>query len=81
MKKNILKEHVLSGEHVCEKRQKQGMPQEELAEKTGMSRTQIGRIERGEAKNSRIDTVKKIANALQVNIEELLCEEDEKEQE
>lgn len=47
MKKNILKEHVLSGEHVCEKRQKQGMSQEELAEKTGMSRTQIGRIERG----------------------------------
>ena len=36
---------------------------------------------KGEAKNSRIDTVKKIANALQVNIEELLCEEDEKEQE
>ena len=72
MKKNILKEHVLSGEHVCEKRQKQGMSQEELAEKTGMSRTQIGRIERGE---------EKIANALQVNIEELLCEEDEKEQE
>lgn len=81
MKKNILKEHFLSGKNVREKREGQGMSQEELAEKTGMSRTQIGRIERGNAKNSRADTVKKIANALQVNIEELLCEKDEKEQE
>lgn len=72
-------EYGLSGRCVYEKRTERSMSQEQLAEKTGLSRSQIYKIETGKAKKSSIDTLKKIANVFQVDMEELLCEKKEKE--
>ncbi|MEN3334550.1 MAG: hypothetical protein V7641_3915 [Blastocatellia bacterium] len=52
---------------------KQGLSQEQLAEKAGLHRTYIGMIERAE-KNLTLINIGKIAKALRVNIDELLKE-------
>jgi transcriptional regulator with XRE-family HTH domain len=44
--------------------------QEDLAEKAGLHRTYIGSIERGE-RNITIESLEKIAEALQINIKDL----------
>ena len=72
-------EYGLSGRCVYEKRTERSMSQEQLAEKTGLSRSQIYKIETEKTKKSSIDTLKKIANVFQVDMEELLCEKKEKE--
>jgi transcriptional regulator with XRE-family HTH domain len=59
------------GQKVREERQKQGLSQEDLAEKAGVHRTYIGMIERAE-KNITLINIEKIANALGIPIDELL---------
>ncbi len=51
-------------------REERGLSQEELAALAGLHRAYVGQIERGE-KNLGLKNLQKIANALEVNIEEL----------
>lgn len=67
-KQNIL---VKFGERVREIRKEKGLSQEELAHKADLHRTYIGMIERAE-KNITLINIEKIANALEVNIKELI---------
>jgi transcriptional regulator with XRE-family HTH domain len=69
-KQNIL---INFGERVREIRKEKGLSQEELAHKADLHRTYIGMIERAE-KNITLLNIEKIANALEVNIKELLRE-------
>lgn len=59
------------GEKVREERLKRGLSQEEFAGKAGVHRTYIGMIERGE-KNITLINIKKVANALDLKIDQLL---------
>jgi len=59
------------GERVREIRKEKGLSQEELAHKADLHRTYIGMIERAE-KNITLINIEKIANALEVDIKELL---------
>lgn len=67
-KQNIL---IKFGERVREIRKEKGLSQEELAHKADLHRTYIGMIERAE-KNITLLNIEKIANALEVNIKELI---------
>jgi transcriptional regulator with XRE-family HTH domain len=67
-KKEIL---IKFGERVREIRKEKGLSQEELSFKADLHRTYIGMIERAE-KNITLLNIEKIANALEVNIKELL---------
>jgi len=59
------------GVHLRKLRQKQGLTQEELADKAGMHFTYIGQIERG-IRNPSLVNLQKIAKALKVSAGELL---------
>lgn len=56
---------------VREERKLQGLSQEALAEKSGLHRTYIGSVERGE-RNVSIDNIERIAKALDVKPADLL---------
>lgn len=56
---------------VREERTRQGLSQEALAEKSGLHRTYIGSVERGE-RNVSIDNIERIAKALDVKPADLL---------
>lgn len=56
---------------VREERMRQGISQEALAEKTGLHRTYIGSIERGE-RNVSIDNIDRLARALGIRAADLL---------
>ncbi len=58
------------GERVRELRQEQGLSQEELAFKSGVHRTYLGGIERGE-RNPSLKNISAIAQALGVDLPEL----------
>ncbi len=58
-------------DRVREERKRQGLSQEGLAEKTGLHRTYIGSVERGE-RNVSIDNIERIARALNVKAADLL---------
>lgn len=66
-KKEIL---VVFGDKVRELRKKKGLSQEDLSFKANLHRTYIGMIERAE-KNITLVNIEKIANALEVNINDL----------
>jgi len=59
------------GEKVRDLRKKKGLTQEELAFKAELHRTYIGMIERAE-KNITLTNIEKIANALEVSINDLM---------
>ncbi len=59
------------GTRVTKKRKEHDWSQEELAFNSGMHRTYIGMIERGE-KNITLKSMLKISNAFQCTIEDLL---------
>jgi transcriptional regulator with XRE-family HTH domain len=61
------------GERIREMRKARGRSQEALAEASGFDRAVLGRIERG-AKNITMTTASRIANALDVELSELLRE-------
>lgn len=73
MKEPIL---VKFGKQVRKVRLKQGLSQEELAEKAGLHRTYIGMIERAE-KNITLLNIEKLAKALDISIVDLLKINDE----
>jgi transcriptional regulator with XRE-family HTH domain len=70
MKKQIL---LNFGQKVKAERIKQGLSQEELAEKASVHRTYIGMIERAE-KNITLTNIEKIALALGIEISKLFEE-------
>lgn len=70
MENNIL---IKFGKKVRVIRLSKKMSQEELAERANVHRTYIGMIERGE-KNITLKNIQKIANALEVQIGELMKE-------
>lgn len=59
------------GQRVREERIKKGLSQEELAELASVHRTYIGMIERAE-KNITLLNIEKIANALSLDLHELM---------
>lgn len=59
------------GDHLRKLRQKQGLTQEELAEKAGMHFTYVGQIERG-LRNPSLINLRKLAKALKIDGGELL---------
>ena len=61
---------IYFGRRVREERLQLGLSQEELALRTGVHRTYIGMIERGE-KNITLVNIEKIASALAIEISEL----------
>jgi len=58
---------VQFGKSVREERLRQGLSQEQLAEKAGLHRTYIGMIERAE-KNITLENIHKISEALNINL-------------
>lgn len=69
MKKQIL---VKFGQRVRQEREKQGLSQEELANKAKVHRTYIGMIERAE-KNITLVNIQKISRALKIEIKNLFA--------
>ena len=59
------------GIHIRKLRDKKNMSQQDLANDCGMSKRQIGRIERGEI-NTTLGTIINIANALHIEPKDLL---------
>lgn len=59
------------GIHIRQLREKRGLSQQDLADDCGIPRNQIGRIERGKI-NTGIKTLIRIANALDIELTELL---------
>lgn len=66
-----LRLRLLFAARIREERKRQGLSQEALAEKTGLHRTYIGSVERGE-RNVSIDNIERIAKALDVKAADLL---------
>jgi transcriptional regulator with XRE-family HTH domain len=58
--------------NIRELRRSQGISQEELAELSGLHRTYVGSVERGE-RNVSIDNIEKLADALQRDVVDLLA--------
>ena len=56
------------GYRIKDLRQQQGLSQETLAQKSGVSRVTISKLETKQDAIANIDTLRKIANALQVGI-------------
>lgn len=53
-------------------REERGISQEELAERCGMSKSQLSKLETGSQKNPHLETVVTISSALGVSMEELV---------
>lgn len=53
-------------------RRKSNLTQSELAEKSGVGRVTISRLESGELKETTIGTLTKLARTLQVSVDELI---------
>ena len=70
MKANKTSTRVLLGKRVRSIRKELGLSQEELGFQSGVHRTYIGSIERGE-QNVSVDNVHKIAKALKVSPKDL----------
>ena len=66
---------LLFGQKVRETRKKLGFSQEELAELSGLHRTYIGAVERGE-RNITLLNAEKIAVSLQVSLSILVSRDD-----
>ena len=65
--------HLIISGKIREQRKKAGISQEELADLSGLHRTYIGAIERGE-RNMTVKTLGKIANALKCSVVTLIEE-------
>lgn len=72
MKKNVSSVKVLFGRSIACRRRVLGITQEELAERSGLHRTYIGDVERGE-RNVGIENLVRIAAALETTASDLLA--------
>ena len=63
------------GYRIKEEREAKKMTQEELAEKSGVSRTTISALENGTMRNTGSKTLLKIANALDTTIDRIFFAE------
>jgi transcriptional regulator with XRE-family HTH domain len=63
----------IAGSNLRRLRNKLGVSQDEFADRAGLHRTYIGSVERGE-RNITLDTLQRIARALQVDPKDLLRE-------
>jgi len=70
MAKPISKEHQLFGNRIKELRTQEGITQEDLAFKTGVDRSYMGFVERGE-RNPTLGKIIKIAKVLEVKVRDL----------
>ena len=61
---------AILGESIRKVRINKGVSQEKLAELSGLHRTYVGAVERGE-RNISIDNIEKLCNALGVHVKEL----------
>lgn len=66
-------DYVAMGKRIRKFREKHGWTQSDLAAKIGMSNTTISHIECGQGKHE-FDTYIKIANALEVSMDMVLCD-------
>ena len=62
---------MTTGQQIKAARQKAGMTQAQLAEKLGIPYQSIGQWER-DARNPKLDTLKRIADALNITVQELI---------
>lgn len=62
------------GKNIRSYRQKAGLSQERLAELSGLHRTYVGAVERGERNISALN-ISKVANALRIKPHQLLIED------
>ncbi len=62
----------LDGTKLKNLRERRFLSREELAEKVGSHRDHIGRLERGDVANPRMSTIRKLAEALEVDPAELV---------
>lgn len=69
----VPKLRLLLARRIRAERGRLGISQEELAERTGLHRTYIGSVERGE-RNVSIDNVERIARGLGVQPQDLLSD-------
>lgn len=69
----FMKLRILLGQNIKKYRYLKGVSQEQLAELSGLHRTYIGAVERGE-RNISVDNIEKICNALEIHIKELFNE-------
>lgn len=58
--------------NIKETRKESKLTQAELAEKAGVSRVTISRLESGELKETTLGTLSRIAQALQVTVDDLI---------
>lgn len=68
--------HVAFGNRLRAARRERGMSQDDLAARTGMHRTYVGGIERGE-RNPSLTNIVRLANALEVEVAELVSDIDD----
>lgn len=62
------------GYKIKEAREKTGMSQQELSEKSGVSRTIVSGLETGKITVTTTDTLKKIASALNLKVRDIFFE-------
>jgi transcriptional regulator with XRE-family HTH domain len=62
----------IDGAKLKRARERRFLTREELAEKVGSHRDHIGRLERDEVENPRMSTIRKLAEALEVEPAELV---------
>ena len=62
----------IDGAKLKSARERRFLSREELAEKVGSHRDHIGRLERDEIENPRMTTIRKLAEALEVDPTELI---------
>ena len=63
---------ILNYKAISENRQKLGLSQQELAEKTGMRAEQISRIENGKLMNPTLRTLELLSTALEISVIKLI---------
>lgn len=61
------------GERIRIARMRKGMTKVELADKTGISRISIAKIENGETENMSVKTAIALARVLEMSLDFLLC--------
>lgn len=72
----LIQEKEVSDEKIRMQRAKLHISQQELANRTGLTREKIMAIENAKCKKVTFETLEKLANAFEVNVEDLLKKEE-----